>query len=244
MIKNSPTDVFRVALREADAMRRQSTLLHRGLMPRGVPLSPHGEPVDVVFLLHGFLATAGVFGPLEEHLRQVGVEHIASFSYHPLRSVASLGAELSRHCDAIPARARLHLVGHSLGGVIARYYVQELGGASRVEQTISLASPFHGTAAASPFAGVLGRMAPLVRDMTPDSPLLARLRAGRSAVPHTSIVAAGDQLVSPPHSAAFPTGEVVVIQGVGHNALLFDPGAVEVVCRKINDRLRRQLAAE
>lgn len=225
-------------------MRRQSTLLTRRLRPRGVTLSEQGEQEDVVFLIHGFMATAGVFDPLERHLHQAGIKHIASFSYHPFRSVPSLGEELRQACEAITPRARLHLVGHSLGGVIARYYVQELGGAARVAQTISLASPFHGTAVARGVYGALGKVSPLVREMSPGSPLLARLRQSPGPTPHTSIVAAADRLVVPPHSAAFPVGEVRVIEGVGHNGLLFEKGAAQVVCQQILGYERARQAAE
>jgi triacylglycerol lipase len=237
-----PRDFLKAALNEAAALRRQSTLLHRGLKPRGVPLTPHGEPVDVVFLLHGFFATAGVFDSLERHLRSEGVEHIASFTYHPFRTVPSLAAELRRSCEVFPRRARLHLVGHSLGGVVARYYVQELGGAGRVEQIISLASPFHGTEAAWRLPSPLGKVTPVLREIAPDSPLLSRLRARPVAVPHTSVVASEDFLVTPPRSAAFPGSEVVELDGVGHNGLLFDERVARVVSQKILACRGRQAA--
>ena len=76
-----------------------------------------GRRYPVVFLLHGVLATAGVFELLERRLRQVGIEHVASFSYHPLRSIESLARELGRACDSMPARARVHLVGHTFSHV-------------------------------------------------------------------------------------------------------------------------------
>lgn len=225
---------MRTVAREAEALRRQSALLHRGLRPRGVALSARGGEEHVVFLIHGFMATAGVWEPLERRLRDAKIEHVASFTYHPFRSVASLASELSRACAAIPSRARLHLVGHSLGGVIARYYVQELGGARRVAQTISLASPFHGTEVARGVPAVVSKVAPLAREMAPDSRLLARLRQRASAdVPHTSVVAAADLVVTPPESAIFPSGETVVLDDVGHNGLLFDDRAAAVVCRQI-----------
>lgn len=243
MVRRGSQEILKAALHEANALRRQSALLHRKLMPRRVPLMTRGEREDVVFLLHGFMATAGVFEPLERHLREEGIEHIASFSYHPFRSVSSLGAELKRACDEFPARARLHLVGHSLGGVVARFYAQELGGAERVEQIISLASPFHGTTAAQRLPGPLGRVTPILREIVPDSALLAKLRQDTTNLPHTSVVAAADMLVTPPHSAAFPGSEVVVLDGVGHNGLLFDERAARLVSQKILAR-RPSRAAE
>lgn len=217
-------------MREADAMRRQSVLLPRALRTRSVAIHPSGDDVDVVFLLHGVLATAGVFGPLEEHLRRAGIDHVASFTYHPLRTVPSLARELRREVMRVPVRARIHLVGHSLGGIVARWFVQECGGAGRVEQTISLASPFGGTE--------LARWVPveLARELSPGSPLLARLsepaRQPRN-VRHTSFVAERDAVVVPPMSAAFPFGEVIVVPDVGHNGMLFEPSVAAAVVARV-----------
>jgi hypothetical protein len=220
-------------LREANALRKQSALLSRHLRARRVSLPAAGPPVDVVFLLHGVLATAGVFELLERRLRQSGIEHVASFSYHPLRSVESLARELAAACDPMPARARIHLVGHSLGGVVSQYYVRLLGGAARVTQTISLASPFRGTTLLDSVPSSLGRIAPITRELAPGSPLLSRLLEGAEGIPHTSLVAAQDQLVTPVESAIFPWGESITIEGVGHNALLFDEGAARLVAARV-----------
>ncbi len=223
-------------MREVGALGRQSMLLGRNLRVRGARV-PVGEPVDVVVLVHGFLATAGVFGPLEERLRRAGVEHMVSFTYHPFRSIVSLAEELRELCEALPAGTRLHLVGHSLGGVVARFYVEGLGGIERVTQTISLASPFRGVPAAR-VAGRLERWLPepvslrlleQIGAMQADGPVL-RLACRRSKeVPHTSIVAADDMLV-PPANAALPGDDVIVFDNVGHNGLLFDRRAIDAVC--------------
>ncbi|MCU0683370.1 MAG: hypothetical protein MUF34_14215 [Polyangiaceae bacterium] len=221
---------WRQIWREAEALRRQSTLLPRKLGPRGVALHPRDCEVDVVYVLHGVLATAGVFEQIERRLRDAGVEHVASFTYSPLRSVESLAQQLRRECERIPEGARLHLVGHSLGGIISRYYVQEEGGRSRVRQTISLGSPFHGTTIAR-------YLPPSLEDkLSPTSPVLAKLRdpaRGAPEVPHLSIVAADDMLVRPAMSAAFPIGDVEVLDDVGHNGLLFDPRVADLVCARI-----------
>src|SRR3989442_7032 len=47
---------------------------------------------------------------------------------------------------------RVHLVGHSLGGLVARWYVQESGGAKSVDHCITLGTPHRGTLAA--YAGI------------------------------------------------------------------------------------------
>jgi triacylglycerol lipase len=124
----------------------------------------------------------------------------------------------------------VHLVGHSLGGLVARWYVQELGGHARVAQTISMATPFGGTP--------LARLRVLVgNDLHAASSVLGRLkeRAHEHGVPHVSIVAAKDRVVFPPANAAFHHGDVVTLAGRGHNTLLFDTEAIDVVVRRVKE---------
>ena len=105
-----------------------------------------------------------------------------------------------------PTNARVHLVGHSLGGVVARYFAQEIGDA-RVAQTISLASPFAGV----PGTRWLGL--PLAKDLRPQSGLLRRLNLGshhETAVPHLSLVAEADVVLPAPMSHVLPGGDVTL----------------------------------
>jgi triacylglycerol lipase len=210
---------------EAGALLRQAPLLARRL-GRRLP-GREAEQGDVIVLLHGIFATAGVFAPLEGRIaearkRHRGVESrafpVASFSYAPTRSFPSLVDELDACLAELPRSSRIHLVGHSLGGILARWYVQEIGD-SRVVETVSLASPFHGTRFATRFPGVLAR------ELSPGSPRLLTVtdldKIDRARVPHTSFVAAADRVVQPPESAAFPRGETVTVPGIGHNGILF-----------------------
>lgn len=189
-----------------------------------------GSEGDVVVLVHGFMATAGVFRPLAARLaNELGVE-TASFTHAPGFSVDRIGRSLANLIERIPANRRVHLVGHSLGGVAARWYVQELGGDARVTQTISLASPFFGTTLATPFPVLVGR------DLSRQSRVLLRLRARAERfdhVPHLSVVATGDAVVRPHKSARFPTGEVLELAGRGHNTVLYDRDAQDAVLERV-----------
>ena len=46
---------------------------------------------------------------------------------------------------AITGSEKVHVVGHSLGGVLLRWYVQELGGDDTVDTAVTIASPHEGT---------------------------------------------------------------------------------------------------
>jgi triacylglycerol lipase len=213
-----------------------ATLREAVLIPTGwAPVVPAVDGTcDVVVLVHGFLATAGVFRPMRVRLEEAG-HAVASFTYAPGRSVDAIARRLAEVVDRIPASARVHVVGHSLGGVVARYYVQQLNGHRRVTQTVSLASPFHGTPRARGLAWLVG-------DLHPESRVLERVRAcpPHVRVPHTSIIAGRDRLI-PLESARFPGSPTVVLEECGHNALLFDPEVVRIVLESL--RLHRAEAA-
>lgn len=220
---------LRSRVRESVATLREVALMARDLAPV-VPadLRP-GD--DVVVVVHGFFASAGVFRPMRARLIESTGSKVASFSHAPGAGIDRIARSLRRLVDRLPSDCHVHLVGHSLGGLVARWYVQEHGGHERVAQTISLGSPFGGTERARVFPYLVGR------DLHRTSSVLARLRqrAHDHHVPHTSVVGEGDAMVVPCESAVFPRGDVIVLPGLGHNSLLFHRDSI----RHVVDRVRR-----
>lgn len=218
---------LRVHMTETIATLREMALMPRDIVP--VVPSQFAPTDDVVVLVHGFLASAGVFRPMKQQLVERLGAKVASFTHPPGFGVDLIARALGKLISRIPKECRVHLVGHSLGGIVSRWYVQEHGGHERVAQTISLGSPFGGTELARPFRFLVGA------DLHRASPLLSRLRARAHEhdVPHTSIVADADAVVIPVESAMFPRGEVVVMPGRGHNSLLFDSVSIDHVLERI-----------
>jgi alpha-beta hydrolase superfamily lysophospholipase len=218
-----------LALQELIGSERIATLKEIVLMPRDlaavVPAARAGD--DVVVLVHGFLASAGVFRPLRAHLRGAEGVHVASFTHAPGPGIHRIARRLGKLVDHLPRGARITIVGHSLGGVVARYYVQQLGGRDRVAQTISLGAPFHGVDVPRLLIGA---------DLHERSALLERLRAGASAcgVPHTSIVGSDDTMVGV-ETAMLGFGDVVVVPDRGHNSLLFCERVASLVLGRVKE---------
>ncbi len=213
---------------ETRATLREVVLMRHDLAPV-VPRHDPGD--DVVVLVHGFFASAGVWRPLGKRLEAAGAR-VATFSHAPGASVRFIARQLSRLVDRIHHGAHVHVVGHSLGGVVARWYVQELGGHARVSQTIALASPFGGAPLADKmpiFVGV---------DLQKNSHVLTRLRqrARVHGVPHLSIGGDEDTMVPPDASAALPHGDYIELAGRGHNALLYDEEAIALILAKIGEQ--------
>jgi hypothetical protein len=84
---------------------------------------------------------------------------LLEFSYDWRLSVEHNAGELARAAEHHLTRwrshpkgsesARLVLVGHSMGGLVARYFTHVLGGASEVALTVTLGSPFYGAVKAA-----------------------------------------------------------------------------------------------
>lgn len=213
--------------REALAFAKQAVA--HGNEPKALAPEHVREGEDVVVLLHGLFASAGALEPFKRALLRHSGLHVAFLSYPPGPGIEALCERLAWLTRELPSSARLHLVGHSLGGIVARHYAQTSGD-TRVALTISLASPFAGVA----LAPSLGFQA--AKDLAPESALLREARlvsASFAHIPHLSIIASDDAVLRSPIAHALPSGEVLLMQGRGHNALLFDEEVRQVVERRI-----------
>lgn len=208
-------------------MLRQATLLHRDLLSSPARSRRSERETDLVVLLHGLFATAGVLRPLRERIEAETGALTASFTYAPGTRVVSLAGRIAALLAEVPGSPRIHLVGHSLGGLAVRWYVQEFPLDPRVVQTISLASPFAGSRHARLMPGSSGR------DILPGSELLQRLqaRAREVNVPHLSLAAAHDLMVEP--GAWLACGDRRMFPALGHNGMLYDREVIAEVVQRI-----------
>jgi pimeloyl-ACP methyl ester carboxylesterase len=100
------------------------------------------------------------------------------------------------------------VVGYSAGGVVARLWVTEDGGAGFVRRLVTLGSPHHGTDLANLGALVSGACPVACQELSPFSPVLERLDAEPlpAGPVYLSLWTTQDDVVLPPSSA--------VIEGV------------------------------
>ena len=111
---------------------------------------------ESVLLLHGFFQTRNVWEVMEDRLRYDGFG-VFSFDLggvfglntrRPSDLSEMVAEKIERICQRTGLKA-FHIVGHSKGGLIAREYVQYLGGGPRVKSVITLGTPHHGTPTAA-----------------------------------------------------------------------------------------------
>ncbi|MET7782006.1 MULTISPECIES: esterase/lipase family protein [Streptomyces] len=197
------------------------------LPPPDAPRLPTGTKPPVV-LLHGFIDNRSVFVLLRRNLAQHGRQHIESLNYSPLTNDIRAAAELlGRHIEDIcerTGRDQVDIVGHSLGGLIARYYVQRLGGDLRVRTLVTLGTPHAGTKVIP-----LMNAHPIVRQMRPGSEVIEELRkpAPDCRTQFVSFWSDLDHLMDPLETASIDHPDLlaqsVQVSGIGHLALPVHP---------------------
>lgn len=197
------------------------------LAPPDTAMLPTGSKPPVI-LLHGFIDNRSVFVLLRRNLTQHGRQHIESLNYSPLTCDIRTAAQLLRRsveelCERT-GQERVDVVGHSLGGLIARYYVQRLGGDARVRTLVTLGTPHSGTRVAP-----LANAHPIVRQMRPGSELIEELRepAPGCRTHFVSFWSDLDPLMDPLETACVDhpdlLAENVRVSGIGHLALPVHP---------------------
>ncbi|WP_315857558.1 esterase/lipase family protein [Microbulbifer agarilyticus] len=128
------------------------------------------------------------------------------------------------------------LVGFSMGGIVARYYLQRLGGADRVHKFISLSSPHFGSAWAHllPYKG--GRQlrigSDFLGDLNSDSGLL-------ECTAPVSIWTPYDTTIVPYTSSRLPLGETYQVPVSLHRWVPQNPRVIEIVAQELSSVLVR-----
>ncbi len=186
-----------------------------------------------VLLVHGLIDNRSIFTVMRRGLRRRGFAQVCTWNYSPLlRDIAEGAADLGAHIERICAQTghdRVHVVGHSLGGLIARHHVQRQGGSRRVASLVTLGTPHGGS--------VLAHLlpTPLVRQLRPGSPVLRELAepAPDWSTPMTAVYSDLDQMVVPTRAGRCDHPDLrarnVLVRGVGHMTLPFHRGVVDEV---------------
>jgi triacylglycerol lipase len=192
----------------------QRGLVHHGLAAAETP----------ILLVHGIVDNHSIFALLQRALRRRGFATVSSWDYglltRDIPTAADLLGEAIEKLAANSGYERIHVIGHSLGGLIARYYVQRLGGHTRVHTLVTLGTPHSGTEAARPW-----RKLPLLGQLTPGSPVLRALAEPAPDCRTRFLVFASDldHMVRPTGNARLEHPDLsvrnVAVHGVGHLSL-------------------------
>jgi triacylglycerol lipase len=222
-----------VAEERAEAELENYSTSHLDPLRRGLIASDVEAAGTPILLVHGMVDNRSIFTFLRRSLRRHGFGRVSTLNYSiftsDVRAAArQLGERIEALCEAT-GYDRVHVVGHSMGGVIARYYVQRLGGDRRVDTVVTMGSPHQGTEVARLLP------TPLARQLRPDSDVVAELRepAPDCRTRFVSIWSDLDQLMLPLRTAEMEHPDLdvrtVFVPNVGHMSLPVHPRVIREI---------------
>jgi triacylglycerol esterase/lipase EstA (alpha/beta hydrolase family) len=191
--------------------------------------APLAEP-RTVLLITGVTIKAEWFDPIVARLKRDGFRPVV---YEPPALLSGDLFEAANDLSAVVERVRrdsgqdrIDILAECTGGVIARYYLQSLGGDRFVSRMVTFVSPQHGIAAVPLVAWMVGW--PALYDLSPGS---AFLRAVNDVPPPgnvklTSIYTCTDEYIQPYRTSIIPGATNIGLCNhgfVGHFQTFYDP---------------------
>ncbi len=200
----------------------------RGLVVGDVEAA--GTPI---LLVHGMIDNRMIFAVLRQRLRRRGFGRVFTINYSPATNdIREAAKDLSRAIEELVARTgyeRVHVIGHSLGGLIARYYAQRLGGDERVHTLVTLGTPHGGSLLAYGLPVRLGHQLRPGSDLLNELTLPAPLCRTRFVAYFSDL----DQVVIPHENGRIDHPDLlsrnVAVHGVGHMSLPIQPSVVRQI---------------
>ncbi len=199
----------------------------------------HDDSKRPVVLIHGYFHNLSGYFVLSQKLKRRGWPHIYPINLNTYTSsIEAMAREVKKTVESIiknTKHRKVDIIGHSLGGLVGRYYVQNLGGYKNVENLITLAAPNWGTELA-----VFG-IGPSAKQMRPDAEFIDRINTdidNLRRVRYFSIWSPFDALIIPPTNAILRgAGKNIRIDFVGHLGMLYSDRVFELICKILERKL-------
>lgn len=227
--------IARVVVEEWASALAVSALRPMGFL--GLPGRRGSGPRPIV-MVHGYAMNRANFVPLSRRLAARGLGPISGFEYWSLGSTARAARRLGRHIDrvlAVTGASQVDIIGHSMGGVVGRYFVQLDGGSAKVRNLITIGSPHGGTDIA---AVGIGRPA---KELYLGSAMLQRLEAAPlpEHTAFTVVWSRADALVPGAKSARVAGVDEIVFDDMGHLRMLLSARVAKAIADKLVNAAKR-----
>lgn len=200
----------------------------------GLHAAPAPPPkVTHAVLVHGIFQSGFAYHMLKSRLQKQGIEVLVPklCPCDGRGGLDQIAAGLKRDIDnAFGPNQRIALIGFSMGGIVSRYYLQELGGAARCDTFITISSPHHGTQVAwlYPTKGA--------EQMRPGSRFLEDLRKSESRlgrIPVVSYHTPLDLVIVPANSSVWERAENVSFNVALHPLMLYSERVLGDIERRL-----------
>lgn len=148
------------------------------------------------------------------------------------RDIQNIAHELFDFIEEVCRRTRsstVAVVAHSMGGLIAKQYLQKFGGHRRIAKLITLGTPFGGTRVA--YVGAHTRAA---RQMLPGSSFLSELSKDTRYLDRIlSIRASRDHVIKPKTSPRLEGARNVEVSVAGHTTLRDSNEVITIIKKEL-----------
>lgn len=179
-----------------------------------------------VMLVHGFLGRSGAMQTLCDRLKSdrftISWAQLDAFNLQDIRKSAHA---LSSQIEALLERtnkAQTDIVAHSMGGLIALYYIKYLGGETRIRRLVLLGTPVNGTWSAYVGTWFFGLLSPSIWQLLPDNAFVRALKTGGIPKSVACFSIAGNQDWICPPSTTKIEGATSILVPAGHASLVIN----------------------
>lgn len=207
-------------------------------------LEPGPTPIPeprVVLLITGVTIPAAWFEPMQARLARDGFIPVV---YEPPELLSGDLFENAERLAEVVEQVRtehgvdtIDILAECTGGLIARHYIQSLGGEDSVARLVTFISPQHGLPKARLARSITGW--PALRDLTPGSAFLHAVNDAPlpEHVPITSIYSCTDEYIQPYSTSHIPGAHnIEICDGfVGHFEFFYDPDLYLVMFDALTD---------
>ncbi len=206
----------------------------RNALPRRVGADPDDDERIPVVLVPGYAVNRACFSFLQIYLQRRGWAWVSVINHRPFsRPIPYYAERLGLYVEDVlrsSGATQVDLVGHSMGGLVAAFYVNALGGHTRVRRIVTLGAPWKGTA-----TWVFGGRRE-ARDMAPSSDVVKA--AQELKTPTTAIWSRSDAMIFPAERAKPDGGDSIELAHLGHNEMLCSARVFRLVADVLGGRSR------
>ena len=191
---------------------------------------------NTIIFVHGLWDDSRVFKKLIDLLDSSDLELLTPTFPHKFgrTSIKKLAQDLDKYVlESCGSEIDVDLLGFSMGGLIGRFWIQNLGGARRVRRFLSVGSPHNGTLTAQLIpswllSGVseMKRGSSLLRDLNEDLTLLKEVDC-------ISFFSTSDLMVFPGSEAKLPIGISHSIPVLTHKELISHPASLSILKKEL-----------
>jgi triacylglycerol lipase len=184
-------------------------------------------------MVHGIFQNGYSFFSMKKKFEQLGYECLVpQLKPSDARSgLETLAAQLQREIERKWGQeADFHIVAHSMGGLVSRYYLQELGGHEHCLSLVTLATPHHGTKTAYLYPGKGAWQ------MRPNSAFLQLLEANSHRLKHLRLISYRtplDLVILPSTSSHWDLAENRRVWAPAHPLVMHTPRVHREIIRAV-----------